>query len=669
MKQVFEIQGPDGTVYEVEAESLEQAVSAFNPETFAQASQNATAIEALERLEASGDLRPAEAEALQALRSGQPGAEQIMGETGATYRGAVQGATFNFADEIGGLVGMDKEGIRTRNELAERLYPERYRAGKTAGALASGVATAPLWSRYIGAAKSLPGLMGRSAVAGGTEGAIYGAGEGEGAMDRVPGAMRNGALGAAVGAAAPPAVSLTLRGAQGVSDALMGGVDAAINRGSNTRARRAIAEALQRSGRTGQDVASAVSAAAREGQPEFRMMDAMGVAGQRLANGVVRAGGDGSEEIAQFLSQRQLDQGDRMAGFVTDAFGAQKTAAQTTEELARNRGNAADAAYSAARGNATPVDVRGAVDVIDARIGGMAGSNVAGDSIDGRLQAFRNRLIADPAPDGEISRELSDFSRVLGVKQDVSDAIGAAVRAGRNNEARELTRLRDALDEALEQASPDYRQANDEFAAASRVISAVDEGAQMARPGVRAEDTTQRFAAMTPEQQAAARVGYADRALARIEANPAPTADKSRPFRSTKVATESDAMAVDAPLFQRRVQREGDMWETQNRALGGSRTADNLQDIGNTGPMADLFRAARDVGNLQFGQAAQNLGAAVSPYMTGRNEATRKLIADMLMSAQASNVLAPVQASQAREALLKRLLEGGVRGAGREVTP
>lgn len=307
--------------------------------------------------------------------------------------------------------------------------------------------------------------------------------------------------------------------------------------------------------------------------------------------------------------------------------------------------------------------------MIDDRVGGMSGSNIAGDSIDGKLARFRDRLIADPAPDGEISRELSDFNRVLGVKQDVSDAIGAAVRAGRNNEARELTKLRDALDSALEEASPMYRQANDEFAQASRVIGSVDEGAAMTRPSARAADTTAQFSAMTPEQQAAARVGYGDRALAKIESNAAPTADKSRPFRSTKAKTEADVIAENPEIFGSRIAREGEMWETQNRALGGSRTADNLQDISSTGTIANVMRALRSAGNFQIGDAAANMGAAIGPHISGRNPATRKMIAEMLMSADAKGVLEPIEQKAARAEIVRRLLEGGVRAGGRVATP
>lgn len=637
--------------------------AARRKQTFAQASGNLDAITQLEELEAKGELRPAEKAALEALRKRQASDAKTVGETGATYRGFQQGATFNFADEIGGLVRGEehKQAMREKDRQAEMLYPEQFGQGKLAGGVTSGLATAPIGGAYVGGAKGMAGLIGRSGLVGGIEGAIWGAGEGEGLAGRIPPAVKSGALGALVGMATPPAVALGMKAGRAGIDAAMGGVDAAINRGSKSRANRAIVDALRRSGVSADDAARSVARAAAEGQPEFRLMDAMGVSGQRLASGVTRAGGDGAEEIAQFLRQRQIDQGDRVSGFVQDAFGATNTAAKTTEELNAARKATNTKNYAAARANAGPVnlnDTIGSIDDLLKRNPIVGESGLASSEIGGRLESLRGRLT-----DG--NEQLIDFDSVLNVKEDLGRVIGRIKRSG-DEVPYELSRVYGELDKALEASSDAYRAANDAAFAGRKVVGAVDEGAQMARPGTRATDNIDRFSAMTPEEQAAARVGYGDRALARIESNAAPTADKSRPFRSTKAQAESGAMATDPELFSNRIAREGDMWETQNRALGGSRTADNLQDIRNTGPVGNIIRALRDVGNLQFGQAAQNVGAAVAPLATGRNEATRKLIAEALMSAQASNVLQPIEQMQAREAIIRRLLEGATRGGGRE---
>lgn len=592
----------------------------------------------------------------------------------AAQIGAMQGLAFGGADEImGGAAALadgaegytfGREYTRAAEEAARRDFP-----WSTTGAEVAGGATTAL-SYGIPAAARLgmtgtPGAMAGGALVGAGEGAVYGGLSGEGsARDRIVNALKFSGLGLGAGAAAPVVMSLARGAGRAAGDLIGGGVDMVVGRGRQGRADRALSATMQRAGQTPDDIGLALMRAAQDGQDVFRAADALGQAGQRRMSGIVRAGGDASQEIADFLRQRQLDQPERVAGFVEDAFDASRTAADTRSTLTAGRGAAADAAYSAARGNAAPVDIRGALGVIDDRIGGMQGSGVAGDSIDGRLASFRSRLAAQPGPDG-VNRELSDFDRVLGVKQDVSDAIGAAVRAGRNNEARELTRLRDALDEALEGASDSYRAANDGFREASRVIEAVDQGAAMARPGARAADTTAQFSAMTPDQQAAARVGYGDRALARVEASAGEMTNRARPFTSTKARTEAEAIATDPAMFLRRVDREQTMHDTMSRALGGSRTADNLEDI------ADIAGYdASPVVNILTGQwrtAAQQGLQRAGSALTGMTPETRRIVSQALMARDATafrRALARAATSDERKQVLEAIARIGAQRTG-----
>ena len=68
--------------------------------TYAAASNNSRALELLEKLEAMGDLRPEEAATLEQLRASAPADSAAMGETQAMYRGAAQGVTLGFGDEL-----------------------------------------------------------------------------------------------------------------------------------------------------------------------------------------------------------------------------------------------------------------------------------------------------------------------------------------------------------------------------------------------------------------------------------------------------------------------------------------------------------------------------------------------------------------------------------------
>lgn len=611
---------------------------------------------------------------------------EFKGKLDSTVRGGIQGAVAGLEDNVAGaraavtnqtrtpegnlafddsgyISGFgdryraERDATRLEQGQAEAANPALFNTAKVGGATVTGLAASPLAT-----GNTLLQTMGRGGVIGAIEGALHEIGNADG--ENVGSAAGKGLIwGGGLGAVAPALVGAGGR----VKDMMTGGVDTVLNRENISKAGRAVGDVLRGSGKSPDDVMRAIQTAAREGQPEYRLMDATGVAGQRAASGIARQGGDAATQIAEFLEKRQMGQGERVGSFVDDSFGVSgTTAAQRADELTRARGDAANANYDAARGNAAPVDVRGALGVIDSRIGGMQGSGVAGDGIDGKLNKYRQRLAADPAPDGEISRELSDFDRVLGVKQEVQDDIGAAIRAGRNNEARELGKLLSELDGALEQSSDMYRTANDSFREASKVIDAVPEGAQMATRG-RAADNVPRFQSMTPDQQAAARVGYGDTLLNKLEAVTSPTSNRAKPLQSFKRETEAGAMSLDPELYGRRLSRENEMWGTQNRALGGSRTADNEADKSAMGELAGgAWDAAKSGLNFQLGDAVQKIANIIGPVVSGSNDATRQAIARALMSSDPQAALAPLLRQDMRSQSQRRIIETLIRNSGRE---
>jgi hypothetical protein len=597
----------------------------------------------------------------------------------AAVDGGVQGASFGIQDEFRGLsqglfggisdalAGNEsrtfgerytegRDDMRAHNASSQAAEPLAYAGGQITGAMVPALAAAP----FTGGG-SLMGTAGRGAALGAVEGGLHGLGNADG-VDPLKSTARGAALGGVVGGVAPFAVGALAAGKRAIADPVGGVIDGMLNKASPKKANRAVANALQSSKKSPQQIADEIAQASAAGQPEFRLMDALGSPGQRLASGVSRGGGDASAEIAEFLASRQSGQTERVGAFVDDAFGMGGGTAQgTVDNLTSARSTAANTAYDAARGNAAPVDVRGAMGVIDQRVGGMNGSGVVGDGIDAKLNGYRARLGASAGDDATI--ELSDFERVLGVKQSVQDDIGAAARAGRNNEARELGKLVSELDTALEAASPSYRTANDGFREASGVIDAVDQGAKMARPSVRSSNTLDQFGQMTPDQQGAARIGYGDQLLAKIEANTAPTANKAKTLQSPKRDAEAAGMALDPSGYQERLARENTMWETQNRALQGSKTADNLEDISGVNQASSgLGKAAKSALNFQLGDAASNLLGVLGPVAKGQSDATRQIIAKALMSGDAAAALKPVLRQSNISQSTRRAIEAMMRG-------
>ncbi|MGL5734849.1 MAG: hypothetical protein ACRCYS_08280, partial [Beijerinckiaceae bacterium] len=346
-------------------------------------------------------------------------------------------------------------------------------------------------------------------------------------------------IGGLAGLGGPLAVAGLEKGAR----ALYNPVASALNIPSDVRASEAIAKLIKRAGMSEDDVARALQGAADDGQGVFKVVDALGATGQRGLSGIVRQPGDRArQEVTDFLTTRQAGQGDRLSSFLSDALDAPDTAAKRVAGMTAARDTAADAAYGAARSGAAPVDVRGVLGVIDDRIGPMLNSGVADDGISGTLSKYRGRLAGTNAAGETV--ELANFDRIHLLRKEIGDDIGAAVRAGRNNEARELIKVQKAMDEALEAASPGFKAANADFARSSRAIDAVDAGSAATSGRVRSEDTAAAWAKMTPEEQAAFRAGYADPTIARID-NAATGVNKARPLSSDKTGKDLGFLASD----------------------------------------------------------------------------------------------------------------------------
>lgn len=585
------------------------------------------------------------------------------GKVGEAARSTLQGLTFGYGDEIVAAghslspnVTYDQALSAERARLAqgEKNSPKTALAGEIGGGLMTAAISAP-----YAVGRGLLGTMGRGMGIGALEGALYGSGKGEGAGDRAKKMGQYGILGGLVGFGAPALVA----GGKAALKAPVDWIGSSLNLGNLQRAQNALGATVRKAGMTPAEVKAKVAAAAADGQPEFRTMDALGRTGQRRASGLVRGGGDAADYLGDFLSERQMGQGDRVGAFIDDAFGTTGTTAKKTEaSLKAAREADALVNYQAARGNSAPVNLGDTLDAIDDALRGV-------NSLDGGATALKETAIGRKL--SSIKAQLQsgkyatiDFSEVLETKQELGRAIHALKKRG-DSVPPAIADVFRKLDAALEGASDMYRKANDDYRVASNVIDAVDEGAMMQGRG-RATDNVERFAAMTPDEQAAARVGYGDKALAKLEANASPTADKAKPFTSPKAVQEAGAMATDPALLGRRVAREGEMWRTQNRALGGSRTSDNIVDVDATNDVASgVVGAGRALLNVQLGDAVARLATVLGNKISGNNEATRRIIADALMS---SDPVAALSAAVGRDVSIQNIqsaLSAALRGSGR----
>lgn len=535
----------------------------------------------------------------------ETGTVEQFDKTGSAIMGAADMMSLGLGDELGAgamtvrsmLPGGDGQGYSENLDEIRRGYdrasgdnPWSYMGGMGAGALAGGYGLAKAGLSAAGNAISRGASLGRVAMAsaldGGVLGALTGFNSGEGTDDRI----KKGTIGGAVGGAAGLAAPYAMAGVSAAAKALSAPVMARLR--PNAYADSALGGALLRAGKSADDVATELQAARLENQPGFAVADALGLTGQRLSSTAARVPHEGRQEFVEALHARQSGQGRRITNALAEAFDAPDTAAQRSTTMTAARDAAADVAYGQARRDAGPVDVSPVIkaidDVIQPGVHGIArpNNNIAYDTIEGALARVKSMIT-----DGKSN--ITDFNAVFRTKLDLDDMIQKAEAQGAGNRANALGKVQKILDDALAKASKTYAGARDEFAAASRRIEAVDKGKSAATRG-RTEDTTAAFDAMTPEEQAAFRAGYADPLISQTQ-GAAVGVDKSRPLISDATGVEfarfpEQGSGKGARLW-RQLGREKTMFETRNAATGGSRTADNLAD------MADASGVAPEVMN------------------------------------------------------------------------
>lgn len=461
----------------------------------------------------------------------------------------------------------------SKDRMAQRL------AGQILGGIGGGVGLAKsglsATANAVKAGKGLGGVTKASAIEGSMLGGLQGFGSGEGIEDRLRGATVGAGIGFGLGGALPAATTAVAGAFKGAAAPFVAPWRPA------QYTDKAMATYLQRSGKTPEQIASIMRSAGEDGQGMYSMADAMGNAGQRALVPVTRTPNDARQDVTDFLVRRQMGQPQRLANALAEGFDAPNTAEQVEQGLTGARNMQARVNYDASRQGAGPVNVQPIVDHIDETLQPGVnqivnpGNNIAYDDIEAALAKVKNRVT-----DGRSN--LTDYNALFRVKLNLDDAITKAEAQGAGNKVFALRQVKQRVDSALEDASPAFRNANDTYHQQSQVIDSIGAGSAAKSGRVRSADSIDQFNAMQPDQQQAFRVGYVDPIIADIESSPmGPATNRARALTTPKYEQEFQAFAAPGRAEQlgNRIGRENRMFETNNAALGNSRTADNLGDI------------------------------------------------------------------------------------------
>lgn len=580
-------------------------------------------------------------------------AKGLPSGSGGYARRIAQGLTLNTADEILAAATTPfemmkrgtwnpAEGYRYAKAIEDiGMEDNRNKTGLlgTAAEIGGGVfnpATVLGMSARLAPGAGLFSRTGAGAVDAAAMGTVAGAAEGNTLSERGSNALMGGGLGAVFGFGAPMlGASIKQAFAPAISN-----IRARMN--PEGYAQTQVARSIMESGQTPAQLTAAVSQAAREGQGMYTLADAMGNTGQTKLSAVTRSPGAGRTEAVDFLEGRQADQGRRIVNSLSEGFGVPQTPDRLRAGMTASRDTAADAAYGAARNNAAPVNVSNVIAHIDETLSpgvnqiARPQSGIANDSIESALDGFRSRLT-----DGRSVQ--TDFTALQRLRGDVSDAVQTATRQGQGNKARMLGGVLRQLDDSLESASTGFRDANRNFSRASRNIEQIDNGAAAANRG-RPEDIVPAFRALSPNGQQAFRTGYADPLIQKAQ-GAAFGVNKARELTGSAFRDEAAAIAPmrTGAQMQRQIGRENTMFETRARALGGSKTADNINEDAAMGVDPSIITQVL-TGNL--GGAFKSIAGAVSNGWNGNTADVRQAVGQILLQRGAN-----LQSSQVQQML------------------
>lgn len=420
---------------------------------------------------------------------------------------AAQGATFNFADEMAGLVNPQYRDVMrgaTQQFAAER--PMAAAGLELAGGLATAPFTGPL---SLGRGVTTMGKVVRTAGDLAAQGALSGAGaaqEGE----RLSGAATGAATGAVLGGAAnvagrtarniasTPIMSRLPQGVMGMVPETAGGY--------NVRpdyARERLAKLLER------DAQARIMGGVEPGQEAV-----MAAARLRKVGGeapIAMAGGNTLAEI-DMLSQlpgtagRQLTQQQRRVaagrgGVISEEAGritgVTRSAEDELTDLGKRQAQAAGPLYQKLQNISFPIDAELKALLDRAKLDLSAAQRSA--TRRGQPQVpLRKLQEGDELP----------FTSADQLKRTLWDKRQAALDKNKTNEAGELDELRLALVAKLDSLSPDYAKARSTFAGFAELQSAVEQGRKAL--GETSESLSKLTDQMTPSELEAFRVGAVD---------------------------------------------------------------------------------------------------------------------------------------------------------------
>lgn len=421
-----------------------------------------------------------ELEQRRALSAQQPAAPK-----GSLLDPLMQGLTFGYADELGGLgaelgsrlAGASPERIKSagqremgaqRGRLADvrdrMFWPSM--ALEVGGAIASG---GPLLKGLTAGFRGLGlGNIAANVGSAGVEGALAGAGAAD--ENRILG----GTAGAMLGGTAAAGMPLVGAGAKVVGDKTLPYIRKALEAPSST-AGRVLSESMQHAGQT----PTLLKARQRQLGPQATFADISGPAGQGLAQGVVQADltGQALANARRELSKRAAGSTKRLQTDMQGITGINQRLQPTLDAVRARQRAAAAPAYEIAFRN--DISLTPKLKNILARPPMQKAWNEARDAAATRGEELPPFLQLDEFGDWQKSGVMPDMGSWDRMKQGVDRMIEGETDAitGRvTPKGRDLSMLKKELVSELDEINPTYKTARQAFAGDEAIQNAMRDG-------------------------------------------------------------------------------------------------------------------------------------------------------------------------------------------------
>ena len=543
-------------------------------------------------------------------------------------RSLAQGATFGFADELEALMkSLAGQGTYEQNlaalELAKQRYGQQNPKTALATELAGGLpyALVPFLgtAKYAQMAKEAAPLVragvtaGASAVTGALTGALGGAG-GAGVGERMAGAQTGATFGGLVGGAAPVVSKGVGMAGSKVVDVTSGipaiqqvgkavGLATGQTIDAANRAKAKLLEALYRDKVSPADLEKMIAAATKP----VGIVDIAGENVKSLADVVQKYPSEARQAAKLALEERAAGQGERIQGDISKYLGGFTDPFEYTAAIAERQQKLASPLYQAAYsfGEVTDPKVLKFLELPQFKTAAKKAQE---------LLAAEGRDIDMSMPTVEVLDQVKRGLDVLIFNEIKDGKLSQLGNIYKNKKNEFLTQL--------DKSVPDYGKARAAYAGEAELLDATKLGKDFYKQT--ASEANRTFAALSPSEQEAYKVGALDAVKEKIQ-TAKDTADiRKRIFGSPAERNRVSALFPDDATFkqfEKDMMTESMMRKTQEKILGNSATAERqlgmqqleaepsfIGQLIEQGPLKGTLGYLKAQGQGVAGQTAEELG-------------------------------------------------------------